>query len=817
MLKLRFLIFGVPLIFIGLFGEQGSVRGFVFDMESESVLVGVNVMIDNTSLGAATDITGQYSIVDIPPGTYNITFEMIGYGKLKKLNVPVNPNTSTKLDVKLKKKAILGEEVVVTGNTFTKSLDATVSEMNLDFTELMNDAGSAMDVQRMMQALPSVVSGNDQNNEIIVRGGNPDENLFIIDNIEIPNPNHFGMQGDGGGPIGMIDPLFLQEIDFYAGAFPARYGGKASSVMNIKLKEGSRDAFHSTIDMGMSGIGFNFNGPLLGGKATYMIGAHKSYLDLIAVGIGMTAIPKYSNCQAKLVYNLTPSNKLIFNSIYGIDKIYIKQEEEQDASYDSRELIDYKGFTYANGVSLKSIINEDSYTLFTLSKVGKKWTTNVKEPDINTNVKELLYQQKDLHSEWTLKGDYFNRINSQNNIRAGFNLKAITFNKNEWITANTVWQYYYYQKDAPNIAIEFPGVNYDTDKYGYAKEKILYIYDDQKNKKKLNVYKPSVFFQYKYKPIEKMEINSGLRYSYFDYNDNSYLEGRLGLSYSLTPVTNINLGYGKHYQEPSFLYFTQNLDKNKALNSYYSQQYVLGLEHFFNNSFKATIEIYNKTYENLPVDRYWIEGDSIDFYDGEMLSKQSARSKGIEIFLQKKRIKNFNFTLSYSHYIAEYKDLRKKGSHWYTGDYDFRDVFTFIGGYKTDNRDRTWYKNMKAKTWWKYVDWLISPGDEFEISTRFRYSQGKPISKQYYNPYMRDWYVPYDADINTERLPAYNRLDIMITRRWIFKKSAIVSYFNFMNLYNQKNLWGYVYNGNGKKEEVTQYSFLPVGGFIWEF
>lgn len=133
------------------------------------------------------------------------------------------------------------------------------------------------------------------------------------------------------------------------------------------------------------------------------------------------------------------------------------------------------------------------------------------------------------------------------------------------------------------------------------------------------------------------------------------------------------------------------------------------------------------------------------------MSKQDGRSKGIEFFLKKKLVKNFHYTLSYSNYISEYKDVRKNNT-WYTCNYDFRDVFTFIGGYKTDNRNKHWYKSLKSNGWWKYVDWLISPGDEFEISTRFRYSQGRPYTERYYDPYLRDWYIQNETEINTKRL-----------------------------------------------------------------
>jgi outer membrane cobalamin receptor len=317
--------------------------------------------------------------------------------------------------------------------------------------------------------------------------------------------------------------------------------------------------------------------------------------------------------------------------------------------------------------------------------------------------------------------------------------------------------------------------------------------------------------------VDNLELTTGLRFAHFEYSGQSYLSPRAGFSYHFSPATSLNFGYGKHFQEPAFNYFANNIEKNRNLKSYHSEQFVLGLEHFFNESFKVSLEIYHKSYADLPVSRKNFEGDSIDFYDNEIVSKQQGETQGLELFFQKKLMKNFHFTLAYSHYVSKYQDFRRNKTGWYTGSYDFRDVFTFIGGYKTDNRNKAWYKNLKSNPWWKYVDWLLSPGDELELSLRFRYSQGRPYTKQYYDPYMRSWYTPYDRKFNTERLPAYHRLDFMLNRRWIFKNSSIVAYFNIMNLYDQKNIWGYVYNNDGTREKIYQYTFTPIGGFTWEF
>jgi len=102
-----------------IFAQEGSITGFIYDKETESLLIGVNVIVEGTNYGAASDITGEYLIQNLPARTYNISFEMIGYGKLKKLNIPLNPDKSQRLDVKLASQSLLGNEVVVTGNTFS--------------------------------------------------------------------------------------------------------------------------------------------------------------------------------------------------------------------------------------------------------------------------------------------------------------------------------------------------------------------------------------------------------------------------------------------------------------------------------------------------------------------------------------------------------------------------------------------------------------------------------------------------------------------------------------------------------------------------
>ncbi|MDZ7261033.1 MAG: carboxypeptidase-like regulatory domain-containing protein, partial [candidate division KSB1 bacterium] len=199
------LLFVLILFSVNVLAQPGSgkITGQVVDKAIQIPLPGVNILVEGTTLGAASDIQGHFVILQVPAGSHHLRFRMMGYKELVLPNVVVNPGRTTILQAELEATVLETEEIVVTAGYFQEARDAVVSNRSMDFEEIRGDPGSAEDVQRVVQALPAVVSGADQDNEIIVRGGMPGENLFVMDNIEIPNPNHFVIQGTTGGPINM--------------------------------------------------------------------------------------------------------------------------------------------------------------------------------------------------------------------------------------------------------------------------------------------------------------------------------------------------------------------------------------------------------------------------------------------------------------------------------------------------------------------------------------------------------------------------------------------------------------------------------------
>ena len=765
---------------------SGNIGGVVLCQKTHSKLAGVNIQIDNTQFGAATDIEGDFLITDIEPGSYNLRVSYIGYKTILKSNVVVKPGRTTILQIEMEEDILEGEVIEATASYFDKPKEAVVSTRSMDFEEIRRDPGTAMDIQRVMQALPAVVSGSDQNNEIIIRGGIPGENLFLLDGIEIPNPNHFGDQGAGGGPINILNTYMIRKVDFYAGAFSAKYGDKASSVMDIIHRDGSTEKFMAEGNLGMAGAGILVEGPISSIDGNYLFSARKSFLDLIISSTGLTAVPKYYNIQGRISAKLNPYNTLIFNGVYGVDEINI--EEEGTGGYSrGAENVDYGGDQIATGFALETVWSNYLFSRTVLSTVQQNWDIDV----YRTRDKKTYFLNHSTESEHTIKTDMIYNPVDNFEINFGGSYKIVDFDHDMWSKADTIFWY--------------TGTQIDS---------IYRTYPEWTDKNKKSSYKSALYAQLSYDALKKIRLTGGLRYDYFDYNDFQSISPRLGMSYLFTPKMSLNFSYGLHYQSPSFVELAAN-PKNKNLKNKFTRQYVVGIEKIFREDIKVTLEAYYKTYHDVPIHRSRTTLDPDDDYAGELINAGKGYAKGIEFFLQKKLTDQFSTIISYSHSISQAKDLRF--NKYYDWDFDFRNVFTFIAGYRAKLNKKDWYKKLKEQLWYKLTAWLLPLGDEVEFGFRYRYLGGRPYTARLYRPQYRNWRSNETELLNQVRYPYYSRFDFRLDRRFFFDNWNMVVYFDIMNVFDRDNIWEYQYNDDGTIEEVLQFQTFPVGGVSLEF
>ena len=292
-------------------------------------------------------------------------------------------------------------EVLVTGGYFEKAKDAIVYKDAFHrWAEIRSDPVGAYDIQMMTHSLPTVVTDTDQNNEIMVRGGGPGENLFVMDHLDIPNQTILDLLAKGGGPINLINTEFVERIDFYAGGFSSKYGDKQSSVMNMSLRDGNFKNTDYDIEMSMAGLGFLIEGPIIKNKISFISSFCKSFIDNLIESAGLTSVPKYSNSQHKISYLINKKNKIYFNFLGGIDNIDILDENEPDMY--GAENVRYEGYQYTYGFTYKNLFSSKGYQLFSVGKSSTKWDAEVFTND--DQGEDIFFTRDNIESDYFKMG-----------------------------------------------------------------------------------------------------------------------------------------------------------------------------------------------------------------------------------------------------------------------------------------------------------------------------------------------------------------------------------------------------------------------------
>ncbi|MFQ6082803.1 MAG: TonB-dependent receptor domain-containing protein [Candidatus Aminicenantia bacterium] len=736
--------------------KKGSIHGQVVDKYTQQPLPRATIEIIDHEWKAETDNQGRFKLENIPVGTYQLLAFLKGFEPVVITDIVVDTGHITQQRIEMEQ-ALIKEEITVTADYFPERLDTSTSVQGLNYEEIRRAPGAAEDISRVIQSMPGVAVSGDMRNDIIVRGGSPTENLNIVDNIEFPNINHFATQGASGGSIGMLDTDFVREVNFLSGGFSANYGDKLSSVLDIRLREGSREEFTGDINLSMAGFGGSFEGPIGAKRGSWMISAHRSYLDLLQEALDISGLPEYISFQTKFVYDLNTNHQLSLIGISGIDQIKFEDPDEftnyQKTYFDQNQ--------YTIGTNLKSLWGAKGYSIFSLSQSLNKTKINVKDP---SEQDKKVYNNQSLEIERIAKFDLNYVLSSNDKIRVGISYK--------WIDND--YQIY----DEPGIdqmGISRPGQEIDLD---------------------FRSSKASAFLQYDHRFGSKLKLNLGLNYNYFDYIKKSSISPRFGLSYQLTDKDRIGLSYGIYYQSPAYIWLVAH-PENSDLEFLQATHYVLSWNHLFRDDTKFTVEIYDKEYKNYPLDvddptntLANFGGEFGSFFGNKLVSQGKGYARGIELFFQKKLIKKIYTLINYSYSDVKFKAL---DGIWRPGNYDYRHIFTCILGYK--------------------------PSSKWEFSLKWRYTGGRPYTPFDEELSKQAGEGRLDINqINAKRFPAYHRLDLRVDRRFHFNKWNLVIYFDIENVYNRDNVYFYAWDKeNSKIFPHYQWGFLPVGGFSIEF
>ena len=307
-LKLLFLILLLTNL-LPLAAQRGTVKGRVWNARNNEALIGAVVRMEGTKRATVTDSVGNYVFKNVAPGFYHLAVQLLGFENKRTEEFQVLGNQNAFVDVELSESAFSLTEAVVKSDTQAKRAESPLSVSRLEVQQIEKSAGMNRDVSKLIQTLPGVVSTDANRNDLLVRGGGPAENVFYLEGIELPVINHFSTQGAAGGAVGILNPDFMSAVDFYTGAFPANRPNALSSVMDIRMKEGSRDRLHTKVSLGASDASVTLDGPI-NARSSFIVSARQSYLKVLFKWFGLPFLPTYNDFQLKYNYRIGTHSSL---------------------------------------------------------------------------------------------------------------------------------------------------------------------------------------------------------------------------------------------------------------------------------------------------------------------------------------------------------------------------------------------------------------------------------------------------------------------------------------------------------------------------
>jgi len=706
-----------------------------------------NIVIDGTGKGTTTDFDGNFEIQDLLPGLYNFQCSYVGFNSITKTEIRITPNKSFRLDFSLTENAQNIEEVQITANTFNKTEESPTSLRTINASEIYRSPGGNRDISKVIANLPGVSSTPSFRNDIIIRGGAPNENRFFLDGIEIPNINHFATQGSSGGPVGILNVNFIREVDFYSGAFPANRGNALSSVMELKQIEGSDEELSASFMLGSSDAGLTLNTPL-GQKSSMLLSARRSYLQFLFKALQLPFLPIYNDMQFKYTYKPNSRNQFNIIGLAAIDEFSLNPEANDGIDdpqtlaqneYILNNLPVNEQWNYTIGLSHKHFF-ENSNLLLVLSRSHLNNTAE-KYLDYADISSEKLIDYKSEEIENKSRVEYQFRTNSTK-INIGINLEDATY------------------------------TNYTNRKLTIEDEVVEKVVNSD-----LHFIKYGAFAQMsKTYLVDRLVSSLGVRIDGNSFTENKTTPNfspRLSLAYNLTGKSSINTNIGRYYQLPAFtiLGFENNGNYlNKDAEYIKCEHAVLGLEYNPSNYSKITLESFYKQYDNYPfsdsvgISLANLGGDFGVIGNEDISSISIGRSYGLEFLAQQKLSSSLYGILSLTIYKSQFED---KNGDLISSAWDNRYIMNMTAGKK-------FKRNL-------------------EFGMKFRYSGGAPFTpidlatssnKEIWNVNQRG-VLDYNA-LNSQRLKDVHAIDIRIDKKWYFKTWSLNMYLDIENLYNYK-------------------------------
>jgi outer membrane cobalamin receptor len=737
--------------------NEPSLSGTVADKNTQGLLAGITIEMNPGNVTTLSDTAGTFRFTGIRPGTYNLRFSGVGYQPKLLSNIVLTNGNITTLNVELDAVVKELENITITGKRASvkaTTLESPLSIQRLTTEEIKANPGGNFDISKVIQTLPGVgggVGGGSFRNDIVIRGGAPSENVFYLDGIEVPVINHFSTQGSGGGPQGILNVSFIEEVKLSTSAFDARYDNSLSSVFQFRQKTGNPNRVQGNFRLSGTEVAATFDGPLAK-KTTFLFSARRSYLEFLFKALDLPIRPNYWDFQAKTTTRIDKKTTLSFLGIGAIDEFRFAAPKDAtpEKLYAINSNPNINQWTYTVGATLKKLV-DNGY-----------WNLSLSRNTLDNTADKFMDNQNPQAAERTL---LIRSNETENKLRFD-----VTKNKNAWkLSYGAVMQYVQFDNRFEQVIRP----ELKDDQGNIVQNKVEF-----KTATAENFFRYGAFIQAGRRLFnERLALSGGVRadannLSNGEQNPLKQLSPRISASFALTEKLNFSTSYGLYYRLPSYtqIAFTDAAGASLNPGDYIKSTHAAGgFEYLPNNNFRVTIEGFYKWYASYPVsitDGISLANKGTEFGaigNEPVLQNGKGRAYGFELFLQQKLTKHFFGVFSYTLYWSLFSGVN--GSYA-PATWDNRHLISYTMGYKM------------PKQW--------------EMGLKFRYQGAAP-----YTPFnleeSRANYLTLGtgvlnyAFVNTNRLPAFHSADIRIDKKWNFRRLTLDLFLDIQNLYAAKS------------------------------
>lgn len=732
------------LISFNTLAQNGVIVGNVRDINTKETIPGATIKVEGTDFSTVTDLDGNYKII-IPVGTYNLKANSLGYLDLDKYNIVLTSGNAQIINFELSQSLSNLQEVVI---NFNKNRSAIAADMTtplsvqqLTSEEIKSSPGGNFDVSKVIQTLPGVgvSNGTGDRNDIIIRGGAPNENVYYLDGIEIPVLNHFQTQGSSGGAQGMLNVSFIESLKLSSSAFDARYDNALASTFVIKQRDGNPERLSGNVRVSATESVLTLEGPF-SNKTTFLASARKSYLGLLFKLIDLPIRPNFYDFQYKVTHKFNNKFSLTAIGLGGIDNFNFAPTKESSPE---------------NVYVLRSspYINQWNYT------TGFNLSQKIKDGYINYIISRNVYENRidKFEDENRIESQRTNSINSQE-IENKFRWDINKF-VNDW-------------KLSGGISIQNVGYTGEVFEKTSPSQSMVFSSD-------INFWKYGAFMQASKNLFnESLLISGGVRTDLNSFTDSGWdafktFSPRLSIAYHIHPQIEITASIGTYFKVPTYTALGYKDEGgffvNRQMDYTQSTHYVLGTQFLPKNSLRFTLEGFYKKYNNYPVSQHTgvslanLGNDYGSIGSEKLLSIGKGKTYGIELYAQQKLINRLFYVASYSFIRSEFSGLDGEllPSSW-----DTKHLFSATLGYKLP---RQW-----------------------DLGLKYRFAGGAPYTP-FYIPLSQQNYVVKGTGeldynhLNSQRLSPYSQLDLRIDKRINFRNTSLNLYLDLQNTLLQED------------------------------